>query len=132
MINHNANEIFFDDVEVPAANLIGEGKGFRYILSASSSHRKRWATRARAYAKERTVFDRPIGKNQGVASGRPRHAETEAATMVGMLGLRLRRRQTHCSGPKPTWQAARRCRRHAGEACFQTPSGFGFAREYDG
>ena len=79
MINHNTTEIFFDDVEVPAENLIGEeGKGFRYILDGMNAERiliaaegvgdARWFIRPAAYAKERVVFDRPIGKNQGVRS----------------------------------------------------------------
>src|SRR6185312_5651894 len=95
MINHNTNEIFLDDVEVPAANLIGEeGKGFRYILDGMNAERiliaseaigdARWfIAKAAAYAKERVVFGRPIGQNQGIQFPIARaFAATEAANLM--------------------------------------------------
>jgi alkylation response protein AidB-like acyl-CoA dehydrogenase len=145
MINHNTTEIFFDDVEVPAANLIGEeGKGFRYILDGMNAERiliaseavgdARWFIRtASAYAKERVVFDRPIGRNQGVAFPIARaHAETEAADLMVRKAVALFDAQKPC-GPEANMAKllAADASWHAGEACFQTHGGFGFAREYD-
>ncbi len=145
MINHNTTEIFFDDVEVPAANLIGEeGKGFRYILDGMNAERiliaseavgdARWFIRtASAYAKERVVFDRPIGQNQGVAFPIARaHAETEAADLMVRKAAALFDAQQPC-GPEANMAKllAADASWHAGEACFQTHGGFGFAREYD-
>jgi alkylation response protein AidB-like acyl-CoA dehydrogenase len=145
MINHNATEIFFDDVEVPAANLIGEeGKGFRYILDGMNAERiliaseavgdARWFTRtAIAYAKGRVVFDRPIGQNQGVAFPIARaHAETEAAELMVRKAAALFDAGEAC-GPEANMAKllAADASWHAGEACFQTHGGFGFAREYD-
>jgi acyl-CoA dehydrogenase len=145
MINHNTTEIFFDDVEVPAANLIGEeGKGFRYILDGMNAERiliaseavgdARWFIRtATAYARERVVFDRPIGQNQGVAFPIARaHAETEAADLMVRKAAALFDAQKPC-GPEANMAKllAADASWHAGEACFQTHGGFGFAREYD-
>jgi acyl-CoA dehydrogenase len=145
MINHNANEIFFDDVEVPAENLIGEeGKGFRYILDGMNAERiliaseaigdARWFIRtAVAYAKGRIVFDRPIGQNQGIAFPIARaHAETEAADLMVRKAASLFDAAKPC-GPEANMAKllAADASWHAGEACFQTHGGFGFAREYD-
>ena len=145
MINHSSNEIFFDDVEVPAENLIGEeGQGFRYILDGMNAERiliaseavgdARWFIRTAAdYAKSRIVFDRPIGQNQGVAFPIARaFAETEAADLM------VRKAAALFDAGEPCGPAANLAKLlaadaswHAGEACFQTHGGFGFAREYD-
>jgi acyl-CoA dehydrogenase len=145
MINHNTNEIFLDDLEVPAANLIGEeGKGFRYILDGMNAERiliaaeavgdARWFIRtAVAYAKSRVVFDRPIGQNQGVAFPIARaFAETEAADLMVRKAAALFDAGEAC-GPEANMAKllAADASWHAGEACFQTHGGFGFAREYD-
>ena len=95
MINHNTNEVFFDNLKVPAENLIGEeGRGFRYILDGMNAERilvaqecigdGRWLlNKGIEYAKERVVFDRPIGQNQGVQFPLARaYAELEAADMI--------------------------------------------------
>ncbi|HLG85590.1 MAG TPA: acyl-CoA dehydrogenase family protein [Alphaproteobacteria bacterium] len=145
MINHNTTEIFFDGLEVPAANLIGEeGKGFRYILDGMNAERiliasetlgdGRWFTaKSAAYARDRVVFGRPIGQNQGVQFPIARaYAELEAAEMV------LRRACALFDGGRPCGEDANIAKLlsseaawHAAEACLQTHGGFGFAREYD-
>jgi acyl-CoA dehydrogenase len=145
MINHNTTEIFLDDVEVPATNLIGEeGKGFRYILDGMNAERiliasealgdARWFIRTAAdYAKSRMVFDRPIGQNQGVAFPIARaHAETESADLMVRKAAALFDAGEPC-GPEANMAKllAADASWHAGEACFQTHGGFGFAREYD-
>ena len=145
MINHNTTEVFFDDLSVPAENLIGEeGKGFRYILDGMNAERiliaaeaigdARWFLRtATEYAKGRVVFDRPIGQNQGVQFPLARaYAATEAADLMVRKAAALFDAGQAC-GPEAnmakllaadaSWQA--------GEACLQTHGGFGFAREYD-
>jgi acyl-CoA dehydrogenase len=145
MINHNTTEVFFDDLAVPAENLIGEeGKGFRYILDGMNAERiliaaeaigdARWFIRtATDYAKTRVVFDRPIGQNQGVQFPIARaFAATEAADLMVHKAAALFDAGQAC-GPdsnmakllaaEASWQA--------GEACLQTHGGFGFAREYD-
>ncbi|HEV2163029.1 MAG TPA: acyl-CoA dehydrogenase family protein [Stellaceae bacterium] len=145
MINHNTTEIFFDDLSVPAENLIGEeGKGFRYILDGMNAERiliaaeaigdARWFLRtATEYAKGRVVFDRPIGQNQGIQFPLARaYAATEAADLMVRKAAALFDAGQAC-GPEAnmakllaadaSWQA--------GEACLQTHGGFGFAREYD-
>jgi acyl-CoA dehydrogenase len=145
MINHNANEIFLDGVEVPAQNLIGEeGKGFRYILDGMNAERiliaseaigdARWFIRtAAAYAKDRVVFDRPIGQNQGVAFPIARaFAETEAADLMVRKAAALFDAGLPCGAEANMAKLlAADASWHAGEACFQTHGGFGFAREYD-
>lgn len=145
MINHNTNEIFFDDLEIPAENLIGEeGKGFRYILDGMNAERiliaaealgdARWFVKtAVAYASSRNVFGRPIGQNQGVAFPIARaHAETEAADLMTRKAAALFDSGAPC-GPEANMAKllAADASWHAGEACFQTHGGFAFAREYD-
>jgi acyl-CoA dehydrogenase len=145
MINHSSNEIFFDDVEVPAENLIGEeGQGFRYILDGMNAERiliaseavgdARWFIRTAAdYAKSRIVFERPIGQNQGVQFPIARaFAETEAADLMVRKAAALFDAGRPC-GPEANMAKllAADASWHAGEACFQTHGGFGFAREYD-
>ncbi len=145
MINHNTTEVFFDNVAVPAANLIGEeGRGFRYILDGLNAERilissealgdARWFIgRASTYASERIVFGRPIGQNQGIQFPIARaHCETEAADLMIRKATALFDAGLECGAEanmakllssEATW--------HAGEAAMQTFGGFGFAREYD-
>ena len=145
MVNHESNELFFDDLAIPAANLIGEeGMGFRYILDGLNAERAliaaecigdgRWfVDKATAYANDRRVFDRPIGQNQGVAFPiAEAHIEVEAADL-----MRWRACEEYDAGQpagaaanmakylaaKASWEAA--------NACIQTHGGFGFAHEYD-
>lgn len=145
MINHNATEVFFDNLRIPADSLIGdEGRGFKYILDGMNAERilvsaeaigdARWFTRtSSAYVNERRVFDRPIGQNQGVAFPIARaHAETEAADLV------LRRAAARFAAGLPCGDDANMGKLlaseaawHAAEACMQSHGGFGFAREYD-
>src|ERR1700691_5555559 len=137
MINHNTNEIFFDDMEVPAENLIGEeGKGFRYILDGMNAERilvaqecigdGRWLLgKGIEYAKERVVFDRPIGQNQGVQFPLARAwAELEAADMICRRAAALFDAGRDCGADanmakllasEATW--------HAADATFQTHGG---------
>src|SRR5689334_21054744 len=145
MINHNTNEVFFDNMRVPAENLIGEeGKGFRYILDGMNAERilvaqecigdGRWLLRKGIeYAKERVVFDRPIGQNQGVQFPLARAwAELEAADMICRRAAALFDAGRECGADanmakllasEATW--------HAADATFQTYGGFAFAKEYD-
>ena len=145
MINHNATEVFFDNLRIPADSLIGqEGKGFKYILDGMNAERilvsaeaigdARWFTRTSvAYVSERRVFDRPIGQNQGVQFPIARaHAEVEAADLV------LRRAAAKFAAGQPCGDDANMGKLlaseaawHAAEACLQSHGGFGFAREYD-
>ena len=145
MVNHNATEVFFDGVRVPAANLIGEeGRGFRYILDGINAERilvsseaigdARWFTQtAVAYAKQRIVFERPIGQNQGIQFPIARaHAETVAADLI------LRKAAALFAAGLPCGDDANMAKMlaadaawHAAEACMQTHGGFGYAREYD-
>jgi acyl-CoA dehydrogenase len=145
MINHNTTEVFFDNLRVPAENLIGEeGKGFRCILDGMNAERilvshesigdARWFVRtASKYACERIVFDRPIGKNQGIQFPIARaYAATQAADMMLRKAAALFQAGLPCGedaniakllASEASWQAA--------EACMQTYGGFGYAREYD-
>ena len=145
MINHNTTEIFMDGLEVPAANLIGEeGRGFRYILDGMNAERVlvasecigdgRWLLdKAVGYARDRRVFDRPIGENQGVQFPLARaFAELEAADMMCRRAAALFTAGRECGADaniakllasEATWKAA--------EAAMQTYGGFAFAREYD-
>ena len=145
MVNHETNELFFDALEIPADTLIGdEGKGFRYILDGLNAERTLiaaecigdawWFTsRASAYANERRVFNRPIGKNQGVQFPiAEAYIETEAANLMRFEACRRFDAHESC-GPqanmakylaaKASWEAA--------NVCLQTHGGFGFACEYD-
>jgi len=145
MMNHATTEIFFDDLRVPAENLIGEeGEGFRYILSGMNAERiliaaecigdARWfIERAVAYAKERRVFGRPIGQNQGVqfpiarAYAQMRAAELmvrEAATrFTASADCGAEANMAKLLAADASWAAA--------EMCVQTHGGFGFAEEFD-
>jgi acyl-CoA dehydrogenase len=145
MINHNTTEVFFDGLEVPAENLIGEeGKGFRYILDGMNAERillsgealgdARWfLATASAYARERQVFGRPIGQNQGIQFPLARAlAETEAADLVGRRAAAMFDAGHDCGADANMAKLlASEASWHAAEACLQTFGGFGFAREYD-
>ena len=145
MMNHNSCEVFFDNLAVPAENLIGEeGKGFRYILSGMNAERiliasecigdaKWFIDRASAYAKERVVFDRPIGQNQGIQFPIAKaYASMRAAELMVREALRL-----YEAGANPGAEAnmakmlAADASFEAANACIQTHGGFGFAEEYD-
>ncbi len=145
MLNHNSTEVFFENVRVPAANLIGEeGKGFRYILDGMNAERiliasecigdARWfVEKASTYAKERVVFDRPIGQNQGVQFPIARaHAETEAAALMTAKAAESFDAGEPC-GPEANMAKllAADASWHAADACMQTYGGFAFAEEYD-
>ncbi len=145
MVNHETNELFFDDLEIPAENLIGtEGQGFRYILDGLNAERTliaaecigdgRWfIDRVTAYAKERVVFGRPIGQNQGVQFPiAEAHIEVEAADLMRWRACELFDAHAPCGAEanmakylaaKASWEA--------GNACLQFHGGFGFAAEYD-
>ncbi len=145
MINHNTTEVFFDSLQVPAENLIGEeGKGFRYILDSMNAERilvaaeaigdGRWfVERAAKYANDRVVFDRPIGRNQGVQFPIARaYAEIEAASLMVRKACALFEAGKPC-GPEANMAKllSSEASWHAGEAAIQTHGGFGFACEYD-
>ncbi len=145
MINHATTEVFFDNLEVPAENLIGEeGKGFRYILDGMNAERiliaaeaigdARWfIAKASAYAKGRVVFGRPIGQNQGIQFPIARaYAASEAANLMVQHAAQLyeagepagkEANMAKLLASEAAWQAA--------EACMQTHGGFAFAEEYD-
>ena len=145
MVNHNSTEVFFDGARVPAENLIGEeGKGFKYILDGMNAERilvssealgdAHWFTRkAVAYANERVVFDRPIGRNQGVQFPIARAwAETEAADLMLRKAAALFEAGMPCGDAANMGKLlASEAAWHAAEACIQTHGGFGYAREYD-
>ena len=145
MINHHATEVFFDGMKVPAKNLIGqEGKGFRYILDGMNAERilvsseaigdARWFIKTAVdYAKQRVVFDRPIGQNQGIAFPIARaHAETEAAAMLLRKAAALFTAGLPCGDDVNMAKLlASEASWHAAEACIQTHGGFGYAKEYD-
>jgi acyl-CoA dehydrogenase len=145
MMNHATTEVFFDDLAVPAENLIGdEGKGFRYILSGMNAERmliaaecvgdaKWFIEKASAYARDRRVFDRPIGQNQGIQFPIAKaYANMRAAELMVREALRL-----YESGANPGPEAnmakmlAADASFEAANACIQTHGGFGFAEEYD-
>ena len=145
MVNHETNELFFDDLEIPVENLIGEeGKGFQYILDGLNAERTLIAAecigdaywfidKATAYANDRMVFDRPIGKNQGIQFPiAEAYVETEAADLMRWKACELYDGHQPCGAEanmakylaaKASWEAA--------NTCLQTHGGFGFACEYD-
>ncbi|MCC7548732.1 MAG: acyl-CoA/acyl-ACP dehydrogenase [Burkholderiales bacterium] len=145
MVNHETNELFFDNLEVPAENLIGEeGKGFRYILDGLNAERTLIAAecigdgywfveRISKYAKERVVFDRPIGQNQGVQFPiAEAYIDVEAANLMRWKACALYDRHQPCGAEanmakylaaNASWKAA--------NVCLQFHGGFGFAAEYD-
>ncbi|MDF0732773.1 acyl-CoA/acyl-ACP dehydrogenase [Pseudomonas entomophila] len=145
MMNHNSCEVFFDNMEVPAANLVGEeGKGFRYILSGMNAERMliaaecigdaKWFIRkAVDYANDRKVFGRPIGQNQGIQFPIAKaYAQMRAAQLMVREGLAKYEAGEDCGAEAnmakmlaadASWEAA--------NACLQTHGGFGFAEEYD-
>ncbi|HKO08845.1 MAG TPA: acyl-CoA dehydrogenase family protein [Alphaproteobacteria bacterium] len=145
MMNHATTEVFFDDMKVPAENLIGEeGQGFRYILDGMNAERilissecigdARWfIDKAAAYARERVVFGRPIGQNQGIQFPIAQaYAASEAAALMVERAARLFDLGEPCGkeanmakllAADAAWQAA--------DMCVQTHGGFGFAEEFD-
>jgi acyl-CoA dehydrogenase len=145
MMNHSTTEVFFDNVHVPAANLVGEeGKGFRYILSGMNAERlliaaecigdaKWFINKATEYAKERILFNRPIGQNQGVQFPIARaYAQMRAAELLVHEGVRKYEAGENCGEEANiSKMLAAEASWAAGEACIQTHGGFGFAAEYD-
>jgi acyl-CoA dehydrogenase len=145
MVNHETNEVFFDNLAIPAENLIGEeGMGFKYILDGLNAERALIAAecigdaywfidRARRYASERVVFGRPIGQNQGIQFPMAEsYIETEAANLMRFKACALFDAGAACGAEanmakylaaKASWEAA--------NMCLQTHGGFGFACEYD-
>ena len=145
MVNHETNELFFDDLEIPAENLIGEeGQGFKYILTGLNAERTLIAAecigdgywfidKVTDYTRERTVFGRPIGKNQGVQFPiAESFIEVEAANLMRFEACRRYDAHQPCGtqanmakylAAKASWEAA--------NACLQFHGGFGFACEYD-
>jgi len=145
MVNHETNELFFDNLEIPAENLIGEeGKGFRYILDGLNAERTLIAAecigdgywfvdRVSKYTKERVVFGRPIAQNQGVQFPiAEAYIEVEAANLMRWKACELFDAGQPCGAEanmakylaaKASWEAA--------NACLQFHGGFGFAAEYD-
>ena len=145
MLNQDTNELFFDDLEIPAENLIGrEGQGFRYILDGLNAERTLIAAecigdgywfvdRAAAYAGRRVVFGRPIGQNQGVQFPLAEaYIEIEAANLMRFEACRLFDAGQPCGAQanmakylaaKASWEAA--------NVCLQSHGGYGFASEYD-
>ena len=145
MMNHATTELFFDDLEIPASALVGdEGKGFRYLIDGLNAERiliaaecvgdGRWfLERAAKYAKERVVFARPIGQNQGVQFPIARaHVNVEAANLMRVRAAELFDKGEACGAEAnmakllaadASWEAA--------NVCVQTHGGFGFAEDYD-
>jgi acyl-CoA dehydrogenase len=145
MMNHATTELFFDDVRVPAENLIGqEGEGFRYLLAGMNAERiliaaecvgdaKWFITKASDYAKERRVFDRPIGQNQGVQFPIARaHVQMRAAELMVREAAALYDAERDCGAEANLAKLlAAEASRAAGDMCIQTHGGFGFAEEFD-
>lgn len=145
MVNHETNELFFDNLEIPAENLIGEeGQGFKYILTGLNAERTLIAAecigdgywfveKVSEYVKDRQVFGRPIGQNQGVQFPiAESYIEIEAANLMRYEACRLYDAHEPCGAQanmakylaaKASWEAA--------NACLQFHGGFGFACEYD-
>ncbi|MFO1035289.1 MAG: acyl-CoA dehydrogenase family protein [Geminicoccaceae bacterium] len=145
MLNHATTEVFFDHVEIPAANLVGPlGKGFRCILDGMNAERiliaaecvgdARWfVEKASSYAKERVVFGRPIGQNQGVQFPIARaYAQSRAAALMVEKAAALYEAGQPC-GPEANMAKllASEASWAAGDTCLQVHGGFGFAEEYD-
>ena len=145
MMNHNSCEVFFDNLKVPAANLVGEeGRGFRYILDGMNAERlliaaecigdaKWFIEKARSYARERVLFGRPIGQNQGVQFPIARaYAQMRAAEAIVQKGLEKFDAGLPCGEEANMGKLlAAEASWAAGEACVNTHGGFGFAEEYD-
>ncbi len=145
MVNHETNELFFENLDIPAENLIGhEGQGFKYILDGLNAERTLIAAecigdgywfidRVTAYVKDRVVFGRPIGQNQGVQFPiADAFIEVEAANLMRWKACELFDANQPCGAQanmakylaaKASWEAA--------NACLQYHGGFGFAHEYD-
>jgi len=145
MINHATTEVFFDNMRIPKDSLIGEeGKGFRYILTGMNAERiliaaecigdANWFTKTSSnYARERSVFGRPIGQNQGVQFPIARaYAEARAASLMVQEAASLYDAGQPCGAEaNMAKMLASEASWAAGEACLQTHGGFGFAEEYD-
>jgi acyl-CoA dehydrogenase len=145
MVNHETNELFFENLEIPAENLIGEeGKGFKYILDGLNAERTliaaecigdaRWfVARSAAYARERRVFDRPIGQNQGVQFPiAENHIETDAADLMRWRACELFDAKQPCGAEANMAKyLAAKASFEAANVAIQTHGGFGFACEYD-
>jgi alkylation response protein AidB-like acyl-CoA dehydrogenase len=145
MMNHATTELFFDNLEVPAANLVGaEGKGFGYILDSMNVERiliasecigdARWfIAKAAAYATERQVFGRPIGQNQGIQFPIARaYAQTEAAALMVRKAAGLFDAGEKCGAEaNMAKMLAADASKEAADVCIQTHGGYGFAEEYD-
>ncbi|MCC6531610.1 MAG: acyl-CoA/acyl-ACP dehydrogenase [Burkholderiales bacterium] len=145
MVNHETNEVFLDNLEIPVENLIGEeGKGFKYLLDGLNAERILIAAecvgdgywfieKASSYAKERIIFDRPIGQNQGIQFPIARaYVNVEAANLMRFKAASLYDQHKPCGAEAnmakllaadASWEAA--------NVCLQTHGGFGFAAEYD-
>jgi acyl-CoA dehydrogenase len=145
MVNHETNELFIDNLEIPAGNLIGEeGRGFKYILDGLNAERILIAAecigdgywfidKATSYARQRVVFDRPIGQNQGIQFPLARaYVNVEAANLMRFTAAALFDAHKPCGAEAnmakllaadASWEAA--------NVCVQTHGGFGFAAEYD-
>jgi alkylation response protein AidB-like acyl-CoA dehydrogenase len=145
MLNHATTELFFDDLEVPAENLVGEeGQGFRYILSGMNAERiliasecigdgRFFIDRASAYAKDRAVFGRPIGENQGVQFpiARAYVQLSAAAGMVDKAAAMFDAGRNVGTEANMAKMLASEASWYAADMCVQTHGGFGFAEEYD-
>ncbi|MGY6644350.1 MAG: acyl-CoA dehydrogenase family protein [Salinarimonas sp.] len=145
MMNHATTEVFFDDLRVPAENLVGEeGKGFRYILSGMNAERiliaaecigdaKWFIEKATTYAKERSVFGRPIGQNQGVQFPIAKaYAQMRAAELMVQQAIALYEAGENCGAEaNMAKMLAADASFEAANVCIQTHGGFGFAEEYD-
>jgi acyl-CoA dehydrogenase len=145
MMNHNSTEIFFDNMIVPAENLVGqEGRGFRYILDGMNAERlliaaecigdaKWFLKKAADYARERHVFGRPIGQNQGIQFPLAKaYAQMRAAELMVREGCaKFEAGLTPGEEANMAKMLAAEASWAAGEACIQTHGGFGFAEEYD-
>jgi acyl-CoA dehydrogenase len=145
MLNHATTELFFDDLEVPAENLIGEeGKGFRYILDGMNAERiliasecigdgRFFVDKAAAYASERSVFGKPIATNQAIQFPIARaHVQITAAAEMVDKAVRLYEDHKPCgSEANMAKMVASEASWYAADQCIQTHGGFGFAEEYD-